>query len=86
MNNKEMSAKWKQLKGEAKIKWGKLTDDDLDRIAGNRDKLVGRLQELYNRSRAEIEHEVDHFTSSQPEEGESKNSGESNDSRSSSSQ
>ncbi len=61
MDEKEISAKWKQVKGEAKVKWGKLTDDDLDRIGGHRDKLVGRLEELYQRSRKDIEREVDEF-------------------------
>ena len=83
MDNKEMSAKWKQLKGEAKIKWGKLTDDDLDRIGGHRDKLVGRLEELYQRSRKDIEREVDEFMHSKgPDQEES--SGQEGESRSSS--
>ncbi|MFW6103319.1 MAG: CsbD family protein [Chloroflexota bacterium] len=64
MDSKEMSAKWKQVKGEARVKWGKLTDDDLDRIGGHRDKLIGRLEELYQRSRKDIEREVDEFFSS----------------------
>lgn len=64
MDEREMSAKWKQVKGEAKVKWGKLTDDDLDRIGGHRDKLVGRLEELYQRSRKDIEREVDGFLGS----------------------
>jgi uncharacterized protein YjbJ (UPF0337 family) len=47
MNWDEVEGNWKQLKGAVKEKWGKLTDDDLDMIAGNRDKLAGRLQECY---------------------------------------
>jgi len=42
-----MEGKWKQAKGAVKQKWGKLTDDDLDVIAGQKDKLVGRIQERY---------------------------------------
>jgi uncharacterized protein YjbJ (UPF0337 family) len=47
MNWDEVEGNWKQMKGAAKEKWGKLTDDNLDKIAGNREKLVGRLQECY---------------------------------------
>lgn len=64
MDEKQISAKWKQVKGEAKIRWGKLTDDDLERIGGHRDKLVGRLEELYQGSRKDIEREVDEFLGS----------------------
>jgi len=47
MNWDQMEGKWKQAKGAVKQKWGKLTDDDLDVIAGQKDKLVGRIQERY---------------------------------------
>src|ERR1035437_9343799 len=47
MNWDEVEGNWKQMKGAVKEKWGKLTDDDLDKIAGNREKLAGRLQECY---------------------------------------
>ncbi len=50
---------WKQLKGEAKKQWGNLTDDDLMQIEGDRDKLVGRIQERYGRTRQEAEREID---------------------------
>jgi uncharacterized protein YjbJ (UPF0337 family) len=44
MNWDEIGVKWMQFKGSAKQKWGKLTDDDLDYVAGTRDRLIGRLQ------------------------------------------
>jgi len=59
MNRDILQGKWKQLKGSAKQKWGKLTDDDLDRIEGSRDELVGMIQERYGKSRDEAEKEVD---------------------------
>jgi len=59
MNRDILQGKWKQLKGQAKQKWGKLTDDELDRIEGSRDELVGLIQERYGRSRDEAEKEVD---------------------------
>ena len=46
MNWDQVEGKWTQMKGSIKQQWGKLTDDDLDYIAGSRDKLIGKLQEL----------------------------------------
>ncbi|AIQ33610.1 MULTISPECIES: CsbD family protein [Paenibacillus] len=57
MDNNVFKGKWKQLKGEAKKQWGKLTDDDLDVIDGEKDKLVGKLQERYGHSKDEAEKE-----------------------------
>ena len=51
----EIAAKWMQFKGSAKQTWGKFTDDDLDYIAGTRDRLIGRLQEKYGIAREEAE-------------------------------
>ena len=45
MNRTNLEAKWEQLKGELKSQWGKLTDDDIAHVGGQRDKLVGKLQE-----------------------------------------
>jgi uncharacterized protein YjbJ (UPF0337 family) len=47
MNKDQMEGKWKQWKGSAKERWGQLTDDDLDVIAGRREQLIGKLQERY---------------------------------------
>jgi uncharacterized protein YjbJ (UPF0337 family) len=57
MNKDQLKGKWHQLKGEAKVQWGKLTDDDLDQAAGQTEKLIGLLQERYGyaRERAELE-------------------------------
>lgn len=55
------AGKWKQFKGKVQEKWGILTDDELNKIAGNREQLVGRLQEAYGKSRQETEREVDSF-------------------------
>ncbi|MBN8187414.1 MAG: CsbD family protein [Rhodobacteraceae bacterium] len=61
MNWDVIEGKWKQFKGEAQVQWGKLTDDDLDRIEGNREKLVGAIQERYGMAKDEAEKEVDAF-------------------------
>lgn len=58
MNWEQIRGNWEQTKGELKVKWGKLTDDDLATINGERDKLVGRLQELYGITKDEAEKQV----------------------------
>ncbi|GAB1379612.1 CsbD family protein [Pararhodobacter sp.] len=63
MNNDTIEGKWKQIKGEAKIQWGKLTNDDLDVVEGHKDKLVGKIQERYGKSKDEAEAEVNRFWS-----------------------
>mgnify|MGYP006290731823 CR=1 FL=1 len=64
MNWDQIKGNWKQIKGEARTKWGKLTDDDIEQIAGHRDKLAGRIQERYGKSKEEAEREVDEFARS----------------------
>jgi uncharacterized protein YjbJ (UPF0337 family) len=61
MNDDIIKGKWKQLKGHAKRQWGQLTDDDLDVAEGNRDYLVGKIQERTGRARDEVEREVREF-------------------------
>jgi uncharacterized protein YjbJ (UPF0337 family) len=51
MNTDQLAGKWKQLKGAAKERWGKLTDDDLDMIDGRQEALIGKLQEKYGIAR-----------------------------------
>jgi len=58
MNWDEVSSKWLQFKGSVKQKWGKFTDDDLDYVAGTRDRLVGRLQEKYGITEEEAERQA----------------------------
>jgi len=52
---------WKQFKGKVKEQWGKLTDDDLDRIAGKKDQLAGRLQESYGIGKDDAEKQIREF-------------------------
>ncbi len=61
MNRDQVEGKWKQIKGEAKVAWGKLTDDDLDQAEGNAEKLAGLVQEKYGKTREEAEKEVNRF-------------------------
>tara|TARA_R110002072_G_scaffold25443_6_gene85227 strand:+ start:194705 stop:194953 length:249 start_codon:yes stop_codon:yes gene_type:complete len=47
MNSEQLKGKWNQLKGAVRAKWGQLTDDDLDKVQGDAEKLMGKLQERY---------------------------------------
>jgi uncharacterized protein YjbJ (UPF0337 family) len=59
MNKDILEGKWKQMRGNAKTWWGKLTDDDLDRAAGKYDVLAGLLQEKYGYTRQSADEEID---------------------------
>ena len=59
MNDDVFTGQWKQLRGSVKSWWGRLTDDDLERIGGQKDKLVGLLQERYGQTRDEAERDVE---------------------------
>jgi len=61
MNNDIIKGKWKQITGEAKKQWGKLTDDQIDQINGDREKLIGEIQENYGVARDEAEKQVKEF-------------------------
>ena len=61
MNQDIISGKWKQMRGQVKQWWGKLTDDDLDVIDGRREELAGRIQEVYGVSKDEAEKQIDRF-------------------------
>ena len=59
MNADVFAGKWKQLHGRAREWWGDLTDDDINRVQGNWEKLVGLLQEHYGYAKEEAEAEID---------------------------
>jgi uncharacterized protein YjbJ (UPF0337 family) len=61
MNWDQIKGSWKQIKGKARQKWGKLTDQDLEQIAGKKDELVGRLQKAYGYQKEQAEKEADEF-------------------------
>ena len=61
MNRDQMEGNWKQFTGKAKEQWGKLTDDDLDVVAGKREQLEGKIQERYGKSKDEAKKEVDNW-------------------------
>ena len=61
MNSDTLKGQWHQVKGEIKTQWGKLTDSDLDQIAGQSEKLIGKLQERYGYARDRAEREFNEF-------------------------
>src|SRR5262245_18532021 len=61
INWDQVAGKWAQLKGSVRTEWGKLTDDDVDLVAGNREKLVGKLQERYGLTKDRALKSVDEF-------------------------
>jgi uncharacterized protein YjbJ (UPF0337 family) len=67
MNQDRLAGNWKQMKGKVKEQWGRLTDDDLDVIAGRRDQLLGRIQERHGVARDEAERQVDTFERRNPD-------------------
>ena len=61
MNADTLKGQWHQVKGEIKNQWGKLTDNDIDQIAGQSEKLLGKLQERYGYARDRAEREFNEF-------------------------
>ena len=67
MNEDTLKGNWLQVKGKIKEQWGKLTDDDLDVIAGKRDQLLGRIQERHGVAKDEAEKQVKNWESRNPD-------------------
>ena len=61
MNWDTIEGNWKQFTGKVREKWGKLTDDDLEVIAGKRDRLSGKIQERYGVAKEEAERQIDEY-------------------------
>lgn len=61
MNKDQIIGNWKQFKGEARRRWGKLTDDQLDQVEGNRQKLAGEIQEAYGIALGEAERQIEEW-------------------------
>ncbi len=61
MNWDQIQGKWKQFTGEVQSNWGKLTNDDLQEVKGDRTKLAGKLQERYGVGKEEADRQIDHW-------------------------
>ena len=64
MNWDQIEGKWKELKGSAREKWGKLTDDEWTQLKGKRDQLSGIIQQKYGIAKEEAEKQIKEFESS----------------------
>ena len=67
MNHDRIEGRWKQLKGKVREQLGRLTDDDLDVIAGRRDQLLGRIQQRHGLARDEADRQVREFERRNPD-------------------
>jgi uncharacterized protein YjbJ (UPF0337 family) len=67
MNADTLKGQWKQLKGNIRKQWGKLTDDDFEQIKGDRDIFLGKLQERYGYSKDVARRELDEWLARQEE-------------------
>jgi uncharacterized protein YjbJ (UPF0337 family) len=63
MNWDQIEGKWKQFSGSARERWGKLTDDDIQTLTGQKDHLGGKIQERYGIATAEAEKQADEWSS-----------------------
>ena len=72
MNRDTLKGQWMQLKGKVRQQWGKLTDDDLEKIQGNAEMLAGKVQEYYGKTREQVEKELDLWIEQQQRSGERK--------------
>jgi uncharacterized protein YjbJ (UPF0337 family) len=61
MNSDTMKGNWNQLKGKVKEAWGDLTDDELTKVEGKRDQLVGLIQKKYGKSKEEVESQLTRY-------------------------
>jgi uncharacterized protein YjbJ (UPF0337 family) len=75
MNWDRVEGNWKQFTGQARQKWGKLTDDDLQVVAGKRDELVGLIEERYGIDKDEAQQEADEWAKALREEQKTERAG-----------
>ncbi|WP_313076713.1 CsbD family protein [Melaminivora sp.] len=67
MNEDRMKGNWTQFKGKVKEQWGKLTDDDMDVIAGKRDQMLGKLQERQGLAKEAAEEQLNTWERANPD-------------------
>ena len=66
MNPEILQGRWNQIKGEIRIRFGKLTDNDVAEIQGHAEKMIGKLQERYGYKREQAEKELNDFLNTSP--------------------
>jgi uncharacterized protein YjbJ (UPF0337 family) len=60
-NWEQVAGKWKQFSGDVKKQWGKLTDDELMQVNGNREILAGKIQEKYGITKEDANKQIDEW-------------------------
>ena len=66
MNPEILKSKWNEMKGDIRVRWSKLTDEDMTHIQGQAEKMIGKLQERYGYKREQAEKEINEFLNSSP--------------------
>lgn len=61
MNKDQFEGKWKQIKGDFRKKYGKITDDEYQESEGNFEKLAGKIQEKYGKTKEELKEEINNW-------------------------
>jgi uncharacterized protein YjbJ (UPF0337 family) len=74
MNQDRIQGRWKLLKGKLKEQWGKLTEDDLDVIAGRRDQLLGRIQQRHGLAKDDTDRQARAWEQTHPDLGQDERS------------
>ena len=69
MNYDMLKGKFREWMGDLKAKWGDITDDEWTEIDGNKDKLLGKIQQRYGRSKEDAQTELDDFYRNQQRKG-----------------
>jgi uncharacterized protein YjbJ (UPF0337 family) len=64
MNRDRIQGRWKELEGAVRAKWGELTDDELDQVRGDADRLAGLIQRKYGAARDAVEKQLDELAES----------------------
>ena len=58
MNKEQAEGSWNQFAGKVREKWGKLTDDDIAQLKGDRQQFFGTLQKKYGVAKEEAERQI----------------------------
>jgi len=75
MNWDTVKGNWRQFTGSIKKTWGKLTDDELMEIAGDKDRLLGKIQEKYGYAKEEAQRRLGEWERSQEQQQGAKRAG-----------
>ena len=69
MNWDQIAGNWKQMTGRIRQEWSKLSESDIDNAKGNRDSLIGKIQERYGVARDEAEFLIEYLSAGSISDG-----------------